>query len=91
MALEMSFLLEGIVHDRSASITIHGERMVKNCYEWLQSKACCPVLIIPIKDRKSTIMLNDGDGTYCFVKKASCDYEIEKQSPFLKKFLLQSQ
>ena len=36
-------------------------------------------------------MLFGGDATHCFAKKASRDYENEKPSPFLKKFLRQSQ
>ena len=31
-------------------------------------------------------MLFGGDGTHCFVKKTSRNYENEKRSPFLKKF-----
>ena len=52
-------------------------------------KACCLVLIIPFKDQKPTIMLFGGDGTHCFARQTSSDYE--KPSPFLKKFLRQSQ
>ena len=36
-------------------------------------------------------MLFGGDGTHCVARKMSCDYEKEKPSPFLKKFLRQSQ
>ena len=36
-------------------------------------------------------MLFDGDGTQCFARKTNRDYEKEKPSPFLKKFLRQSQ
>ena len=36
-------------------------------------------------------MLIGGDGTHCFAKKTSRDYEREKPTPFLKKFLRQSQ
>ena len=35
-------------------------------------------------------MLFGGDGTYCFARKTSRDYERGKPSPFLKKFLRQS-
>ena len=58
---------------------------VKKC------KACCHVLNIPFKDQKATIMLFGGDGTHCFARKTSRDYEKEEPSPFLKKFLRQSQ
>ena len=54
-------------------------------------KACCHVLNIPFKDQKPTIMLSGSDGTHCFAKKSSRDYEKGKPSPFLKKFLRQSQ
>ena len=36
-------------------------------------------------------MLFGGDGTRCFAKESSRDYEKEKPFPFLKKFLRQSQ
>ena len=36
-------------------------------------------------------MLFGGDGTHCFARKTSCDYEKEKPSPILKKFIRQSQ
>ena len=61
-------------------------------YECKKCKACCNVLNIPFKEQKPTIMLFGGDGTHCFARKTSHDYyEKEKQSPFLKKFLRQSQ
>ena len=50
-----------------------------------------PRLNIPFKDQKLTIMLFGGDGTLCFARETSRDYEKEKPSPFLKKFLRQSQ
>ena len=56
---------------------------VKKC------KACCNVLNIPFKDQKPTIMLFGGDGSHCLARKTSRDYE--RPSPFLKKFLRQSQ
>ena len=46
---------------------------------------------IPFKDQKPTIMLFGGDGTLCFAKKTSRDFEKEKLARFLKKFLRQSQ
>ena len=54
-------------------------------------KACCNVLNIPFKEQKPTIMLFGGDGTHCFARKTSRDYEKGKPSPFLKKCLRQSQ
>ena len=60
-------------------------------YDCKKCKACCHVLNIPFKDQKPTIMLFGGDGTYSFAEKSSRDYEKEKPSPFLKKFLRQSQ
>ena len=58
-------------------------------YDCKKRKARCHVLNIPFKDRKPTIMLFGGDGTHCFERKTSSDYE--NPSPFLKKFLRQSQ
>ena len=60
-------------------------------YDCKKCKACCHVLNIPCKDQKPTIMLFGGDGTPCFARKSSRDYKKEKPSPFLKKFLRQSQ
>ena len=60
-------------------------------YDCKKCKACCHVLNIPFKDQKSTIMLFGGDGTHCFAKKTSRDYEKEKPSPIMEKFLRQSQ
>ena len=58
-------------------------------YHCKKCKACCNVLNIPSKDQKPTIVMFGGDGTHCFARKTSSDYE--KTSPFLKKFLSQSQ
>ena len=59
-------------------------------YGCKRCKTCYNVLNIPFKDQKLTIMLFGGDGTHCFARKTSPDYEKEKPSPFLKKFLCQS-
>ena len=58
-------------------------------YDCKKCKACCNVLNIPFKEQKPTIMLFGDDGTHCFAKETSRDYE--KSSPFLKKFLRISQ
>ena len=58
-------------------------------YDCKKCKTCCNVLNIPFNDPKPTIMLFGGDGTHCFARKTSRDYE--RSSPFLKKFLRQSQ
>ena len=58
-------------------------------YDCKKCKACCNVLNIPFKDQKPTVLLFGGDGTHCFARKTSRDYE--KPSPFLNKFLPQSQ
>ena len=60
-------------------------------YDCKKCKACCNVLNIPFKDQKQTVMLFGGDGTHCFARKTSRDYEKEKPSSFLKKILRQSQ
>ena len=59
-------------------------------YDCKKCKACSNVFNIPFTDTKPTIMLFGGDGTHCFARKASGDYEKEKPSPFLKKSLRQS-
>ena len=46
---------------------------------------------IPFKNEKPTVIMFGGDGTHCFARKASRDYEKEKQSPVLKKNLRQSE
>ena len=58
-------------------------------YDFKKCKACCHVLNIHFRDQKPTIMLFGGDGTHCFARKTSRDYE--KPSHFLKKILRQSQ
>ena len=58
-------------------------------YDCKKCKACCNVLNIPFGDQKPTIMLFGGNGTHCFARKTSRDYETP--SSFLKKFLRQSQ
>ena len=60
-------------------------------YDCKKCKACCNILNIPFKDQKPTIMLFGGDGTHCFARKTSRDYDKEKPSPFVVKFLRQSQ
>ena len=59
-------------------------------YDCKKCKTCCNVLNIPFKDQKPTIMLFGGDGTHCFARKTSRDYEKEKPSSVLEKFLRQS-
>ena len=58
-------------------------------YDCKKCKASCHVLNIPFRDQKPTIILFRGDGTHCFARKTSSDYG--KASPFLVKFLRQSQ
>ena len=60
-------------------------------YDCKKCKACCNVLNIPFKDQKPTNLLFGGDVTLCFARKTSRDYEKEKPSAFLKKFLSHSQ
>ena len=59
-------------------------------YDCKKCQACCNVLNIPFKDQKPTKLLFGGDGTHCFARKTSRDYE-KKPSQFLKKLLRQSQ
>ena len=58
-------------------------------YDRIKCKTCCNVLNIPFEDQKPTILLFGGDGTHFCARKTSRDYE--KPSPFLNKFLHQSQ
>ena len=60
-------------------------------YDCKKCKACSNVFSIPLKEQKPAIMLFGGDGTHCFARKTSRDYEKEKPSPMLKKCLRQSQ
>ena len=60
-------------------------------YDCKKCKACCHVFNFPFKDQKPLLLLFGGVGTHCFTRKTSRDYEKEKPSPFLKKFLRQSQ
>ena len=64
-------------------------KKMNSFYYCKKCKACCLVLNFPFKVQKPTIMLFGGDGTHCFARKTSRDYE--KPCPFLKKFLRQSQ
>ena len=63
----------------------------RSFYDCKKCKACCHVLNIPFREQQPTIMVFGGDGTHCFARKTSRDYEKEKPSPFLKKFLRQAQ
>ena len=49
-------------------------------YHCKKCKAWCHVLNIHFKDQKLTNMLFGGDGTPCFARKRSRDYEKEKPS-----------
>ena len=60
-------------------------------YDCKKCKACCHVLNIPFKDQKPTNILFGGDGTHCFPRRTSRDFEKRNPSTFLKKFLGQSQ
>ena len=59
-------------------------------YDCKKCKACCHVLDIPFKDQSSTNMFFGGDGTHCLQKRVVATTK-KKPSPFLKKFLRQSQ
>ena len=54
------------------------------------AKLAATFWIFFLKDQKPTIMLFGGDGAHFFARKTSRDYEKEKPSPFLKKFLRHS-
>ena len=75
---------------RKKSVYISTNKLT-SFYDCKKCKACCHVLKIPFKDQKWAIMLFGGNGTHCFARKTSRDYEKEKPFPFLMKFLRQSQ
>ena len=73
-------------------IVQHAEvKSATSFYDFKKCKACCHILNIPFKDQKPTVMLFGGDGTNCFARKMSRDYEKEKPSRFLKIFFRQPQ
>ena len=55
-------------------------------YDWKKCKACCHVLSIPLKDQKPTIMLFGGDGTHCFERKTSRDFDKKNLLQFWRYF-----
>ena len=79
-----------VQHVEMKNMYISANKTTSFC-ECKKCKACCNVLNIPFKDQKPTIMFFGGDSTHCFAGKTSRDYEKEKPSPFLMKFLRQSQ
>ena len=78
-----------VQHVEMKSVFTFQPKKTTSIYDCKKCKACCNVLNIPFKDQKPTIMLFGGDGTLCFARKTSRGYE--NPSPFLKKFLHQSQ
>ena len=73
---------------RNENIVYISTNETTSFYDCKKCKTCCHVLNIPFKDQKPPFMLFGGDGTHCFARKTSCDYE--KPPPFLKKTLRQS-
>ena len=57
-----------------------------NFYDCKICEACSHMLN-NLKDQKRTITLFDGDGTHCFAKCTSCDYEKGNQFPLLKIYI----
>ena len=79
-----------VQHVEMKSVFTFQPNKTTSFYDCKKCKACCNILNFP-KDQKPTFMLFGGDVTHCFARKTSRDYEKEKPSPFLKKFLRQSQ
>ena len=50
------------------------------------AKPAATFWILLFKDQNPTIMFIGGDGTHCFARKTSRDYEKEKPSPFWRNF-----
>ena len=78
-------------HVEMNSVFTFQPKKTTSFYDCKKCKTCCNVLKILFKVQKPTIMLFGGDGTHCFARKTSRNYEKEKPSPFLKKFLRQSE
>ena len=74
-----------VQHVEMKSVFTFQSKKMTSFYDCKKCKACCPVLNIPFKDQKPTIMLFGNDGIHCFARKTSRDNE-KKTSPFLKKF-----
>ena len=75
---------------RNEKCVYNSTKKTTSFYDCKKRKAYCNVLVSPFKDQKPTNMLFVGDGTHCFARETSRDKK-EKPSPFLKKFLRQSQ
>ena len=60
-------------------------------YDSKKCTTCCQVLNFLFKDQKLTFMMFGGDGTNCFARKTSRDYEKEKPSPISRNYLGQSE
>ena len=80
-----------VQHVEKKSVFTFQPKKTTSYYDCKKCKACCNILNIPFKDQKPTNLLFGGDGTHCFARKTSPDYEKEKPSSFLKNFLHQSQ
>ena len=76
---------------RNEKCVYNSTKKTTTFYDCKLCKTCCKFLKIHFKDQKPTILLFSGDGTHSSARKTSRDYEKQKLSPFLKKFLRQSQ
>ena len=79
-----------IVQHVEMKIVYISTKITSSFYDCKKCKAWCHVSNTPFKDQKPTFILFGDDGTHCFARKTSRDYEKEKPSPFLKKILRQS-
>ena len=70
------------------SMSIHRVRKMKTVTNLLNAE---PRFERSFRDQKPENVLLAGDGRYRFVRNSSRDYKKEKNSPFLKMFLRQSQ
>ena len=66
--LEISFVLEGFVPDKSVSLSINVQKNDEKCYECMQRKTCRHLLHILFKYQKPMFLLFGGDVTYCLSK-----------------------
>ena len=79
-----------ILQHRNEKCVYISSKKMTSFHDCKKCKACCHLFNIPFEDQKPTIMMFGGNDTHCFARKTSHDYEKEKPSPFLKKFLRQS-
>ena len=59
-------------------------------YDCRNCKTICQVPNVLFREQKATMSLFSVDATYCFSRKTTHDYEVEKPSPLLQKYFRQT-